>query len=133
MHRLNPGIESALDADAEELAVVFRRRHIIDIPAMADLVAIAVGLGVVHMVDSVEAAIEVILIFAPGDAGHQVHPVAALSPAFHPLGQAFVDAVHEGDIRAEIALRAPGLRCLETGPLQCLRRVGGKGRWQVLG
>ncbi len=67
---LDSGIERLLHADAEELAIILRWTHVIDVAAVADFFPVAVGLGVVLVVFSVEATVEIILILSPGDAGH---------------------------------------------------------------
>ena len=61
-------------------------------------------MGVVLMVFSIEAAVEIILILAPGDAGHVVDPVAAVFPSGDAVGQGGVDAVTDRGGRAEISL-----------------------------
>ena len=47
----------SLDADGEEPAVVLAGTHIIDVAAVADLLALAIGLGLVFMVHAVVAAV----------------------------------------------------------------------------
>jgi hypothetical protein len=62
MNRFHPGLQAALHAYAQEFAVVVRRAHVINIPTVADLPAVAVRLRVVLVVRPVKAAVEVILI-----------------------------------------------------------------------
>ena len=128
MHCLHARIEASLHANAQVLAEVLRRAHVVHVAAVADLLAVAVGLRVVHVVRPVEPAVEIVLIMPPRDAGHQVHAVAAVPPALHAVRQRAVDAVHHGHVGPEVAQRAPGLRRLEAGALADRRRVLGEGR-----
>ncbi len=130
---LGAGVEGALDADAQEPAEARPRAHIIDIAAVTDLVAVAIGLGFVLVVDAIEPAVEVVLVIAPGYARHDVDAVAAVAPRLDPLGQAGVDAVDDGHIRAQVAAAAPALAGLEAGALEVLLRVGGKRRRELGG
>ena len=65
MDGLRAGIQRALHAHAQELAVVRPRAHVIHVAAVADLVAVALGLRLVLVIDAVEAAVEIILVIAP--------------------------------------------------------------------
>jgi len=113
--RLGAGIERALDTDAKELPVIGARTHVIDITAVADLATLAISLGFVLVIDSIEAAVEIILILAPSDASHYVNAISVRPPGFHPCRQVGVDAVNDGHVRTQISLRTPGGPRLETG------------------
>ena len=123
---LSAGIERALDTQAEKLAVVLARAHVIDVPPVADLIPIAIGLSFVLVVGAIKAAIKIILILPPGRAGHHMDAVAVLTPRIDALRQAGVDAIDNGDIRTEVALWRPRSAGLETGAFQNLVGVGRK-------
>src|SRR5437660_888279 len=98
MNCFGPGIERALDADTKEFSVIRAGAHVINVPAMADLVSVAIGLRFVLMIDAVEFGVEVILVLTPGHAGHDVDAVAMIAPGLHPARQIGADAVSNGDI-----------------------------------
>src|ERR1035438_5240539 len=72
MDGFGTGVERALNPLAKILAIVRPGAHVIDIAAVADLVAGLVRLGLVFVVHAVEPAIEIILIVPPRDARHDV-------------------------------------------------------------
>jgi hypothetical protein len=86
MDRLGPGVQCPLDANAQEFAIVGAGRHVIHIATMADFVPGAIRLRLVFVVDAVETSVEIILIFAPGDAGHDVNPITMIAPGLNAGG-----------------------------------------------
>src|SRR5581483_1553493 len=120
-------VQGALHTDAEILAVVCAGAHVIDIAAVADLVAIALGLRLVLMVDAVPASVEIVLIVAPSHAGHDVDAIGRIAPGFDARRERTVNTINQGDIAAEIADGRPGPGSLETGALGGLVGVGGEG------
>ena len=71
---------------------------------------------------------KIILIFAPGHAGHDVDAIAVVAPGADARRQIGVNAVNNGHIRAQIAVFAPRFSGLETRALEKLIRVAGKRR-----
>lgn len=128
---LDAGIEGALDADAQEPPVVLAGAHVVDVAAVADLSALSVGLGLVLVVDAVEAPVQIVLVVAPRHAGHDVNPVAAIPPRPDAPAEGRIDAVHNRHVRSQIAVRAPALTGLETGAFEPRQRVLGEGGRQI--
>ena len=128
MDRLRASVHRALHALAEELAKVLAGRHVIDVAAVRNHVAITVSLGLVDVPDTVEPAVEVVLVLAPGDAGHEVDDVSLGLPLGDPRGEPCVDPVADGDVGPELDLSIPPGMGLEAGPFELLARVGGSGR-----
>ena len=128
VNRLGTGIQCALDADAKKLPVVRAGTHVIHIAAVADLVAGAIRLRFVFVVNTIEAAIEVILIFAPRDPGHDVNAIIVRAPSFDARRQVGVNAVNNGDIRTQIPLRTPRLAGLKTSAFENLIGISRKRR-----
>ena len=58
-------IQRALHADTKKLSIVRAGTHVIDIAAVAALAAVAHGLRLVFVIDSVKAAIEIVLVITP--------------------------------------------------------------------
>jgi hypothetical protein len=85
--------------------------------------AVAVGLLLVFVVVAVEIAAQVILVIAPGDAGHQVDAVAVIAPGLDALRQGGIESIDNGDIRAQIAVGLPRRVGLEASAFQVLLRV----------
>src|SRR5882757_4640126 len=98
MNRLRPGIKRPLDPNAKEFAVIGAGTHVIYIAPVADLVSLTICLRFILVVDSIEAAVEVILILAPGHPGHDMDAITVLAPGFNPRGQIGVYAIYDGDI-----------------------------------
>jgi len=65
MNGLGPAIERALHSHRKELSVIRAGAHVIDITAVADLLAGAVRLGFVLVVHSVEPPVKIVLVAAP--------------------------------------------------------------------
>ncbi len=119
MDRFGSGIQGALHADAKEFAVVLARRHVIDVAAVADLLAVAFGLGLILVVHPVEAAIEVILILSPRHARHHVNAIAVVPPRGNPRRQIGVNTINNRHVGTQICPRTPRLARLKTSALQC--------------
>src|SRR5262245_38259651 len=126
--RFGASIQRSLHANAEELSKIGSRTHVINIASVANLISITVRLRFVLVVDSVEPAIEIILIVAPGDTGHHVDAIAPVPPGANQFGQTGVDAINDGNIRAEVSVGAPSLAGLEAGTFERLFWVGRKRR-----
>ena len=101
-------------------AVVGAGRHVIHVAAVADLVAVAISLGLVLVIDAIEAAIEIILIFAPGDSGHDMDAIAMFPPGLDSRRQIGVNTVNDGDIGTQIPRRSPRFARLERSTLENL-------------
>ena len=123
MNRLGPGIQGALHADAEEFAVVGAGAHVIDIAAVADFIPVSLGLGLVLVIDAIEAAVEIVLIFAPGHAGHDMDTVAMVAPGGDAGGQIGINAINDGDIGTEVAVGGPRSAGLKTGAFERLAGI----------
>ena len=82
---------------------------------MHDARPVALDLPFVVVRFAVKAAFDVILIFAPGDAGHKLDAVAAILPTFCPFRKRLVHSINNGDVRADIHLRPPRRSGLEDG------------------
>jgi hypothetical protein len=96
---------------------------------MAALAAVAYGLGLIFVIDPIETAIQVVLIFAPGNSGHYMDAITVLSPGLHPVRQSGIDAIDKRDIGSQVALLTPLLAGLKTGAFKNLPRVGSE--WVV--
>src|ERR1035438_5946543 len=123
---LGAGVERALDALAEVFPVVGPGAHVINIAAVACLLPVQNGLGLVFVVHAVEPAVEVILIGSPRNAGHDVDAIAVVAPRLDALRQAGVDAVNEDYVGAQVGDGAPGRSRLEASAFQLLLRVSRK-------
>src|ERR1041385_4331430 len=117
-------VHSALDALAKKLSIIGPRAHVVNVAPVADLISQAICLPLIFVIDPVELAVEIILIAAPGNPGHDVNPVTMLAPGLHAFRQVRPDAVRDRHIRAQIARFAPGLAGLKTGSLEDLTRIG---------
>ena len=104
MNCLRPRIERALNSDAKELSVIGSGTHVVHIPAVADSVSVTIGLGLVFVVDAIEPAVKIILILSPGNTGHDVNAVTAITPTLHSGGQIGSDTV------GNTSMSASGLR-----------------------
>src|ERR1035437_10039639 len=120
------GVECALDALAEEFAVVRPGAHVVNIPAVADLVPGAICLGLVFVVHAVKPAVEVILVVPPRDARHNVDAIAAIPPRLDALRQSGVDSVNEHHVGAQVGDAAPGRPRLKASAFESLLWVGRK-------
>ncbi len=120
---LGSGLEGALHPHAEEPAEVFPWAHVIHVAAVADLLAFPVGLGFVLVIDAVETPIQIVLVIAPGDAGHDVNPIAAIAPGVDPAGQAAIHSVDNCDIGPEVDSVVVSARGLEAGSFQDLAGI----------
>src|SRR5258707_11312241 len=80
MDRLRPGIEGALNTHTEELPVICAGAHIVHVASMAYLMSFAVGLGLVFVIHSIEAAIQIVLVMAPRNSAHHVNAISMLAP-----------------------------------------------------
>src|SRR4051794_24260785 len=96
--RLHAGIERTLDSDAKIVTEIFGGTHVVDIAPVADLVSISIGLCVVLVIYAIESAVQIILVFPPGDAGHEMNTVAVVAPGFDAIGERGPDAVDHRDI-----------------------------------
>jgi len=127
MNSLGPGVEGPLDALREILPVVFAGGHVGHVAAVAvhDDLAVAVGLSLVPVLLAVVLAVEVILIPAPGHAGHDVDGVAAPPPGLDIAGQVVADAVDHGHVGVEVDPRVPRSAGLEAQTILGCSQVGG--------
>src|SRR6266702_3344856 len=97
---------------------------------MAHFDSLSIGLSFVLVIDSVESAVEIILIMAPGNACHNVDSIAVLPPALNALGQAWINPINYSHIRAKVRRWTPRLTSLEAGAFKRLLRLGRKcQRW----
>src|ERR1017187_94452 len=129
INRLGTRVQRTLHADTKKFAVVGAGRHVIHIAAVTDLVTVAVGLDLILVIDAVEAAIQIILIFAPGDTCHDVDAITMLTPGFDARGQIGINAINNGDIGTQISGWTPRLARLERSAFEYLIGVGRKRRW----
>ena len=127
MDRLRARIQRALHAYAEKFAIVGAGAHVVHVAAVAALAPVADRLGFVLVIDAIEAAIEVVLIISPGNAGHDMDAIAMVAPGGDAVGQFLVNAVNDGHVRAQIIFFTPRRAGLKTGALQSLAGIGGKG------
>src|SRR4051812_8109838 len=87
MNRFRSGIERALYANTEKFSEIRPRTHVIHIATMADFAVVPVGLCFILMINSVESAIEIILIAAPRDPRHHMDAVTVIPPRLHARRQ----------------------------------------------
>ena len=121
------GVYDAFDLGLlEVLEVVEARDDIGDHVAVPDGISFGLDLAFVQMHLAVPLTCEVVLVTAPGDAGHEVDPVAAIPPGLDPVfdggtaaaaavGGISSDAVHHHGIGPVVDRGFPGLRRLERG------------------
>src|SRR6185436_17509194 len=107
MHGFHACVERALHTHGQEFPEVRAGAHVIDIAAVTDLLAGAVGLRFILVIDTVEAAVEVILVIPPRNAGHQVNAITAVAPRLDALRQPGINSVNDGDVGTQIAGLAP--------------------------
>jgi hypothetical protein len=93
-----------------------RGNHVRNVLAVVDLVAVVVDLALVVVVNAVEFAIQIILIFTPGDAGHQMDDIAVLLEVLNALLQ-IVEAVDHDEVALDIEFGAVVLHLLHAGAL----------------
>ena len=80
---------------------------------MNDVLAVDVGLRLVPMVGAVEFAVEIVLIAAPGHAGHEIDDVAVVAPGSDKARKFGADPVDHGRIGIHVDARRPGIAALE--------------------
>ena len=85
--------------------------------AVVDGAVMAVPLTLIPVGLSVEGAVQVVLIIAPGDAGHQMDHVARLPVFPDPPGHGIVGAVDHGEVRGEVRQRTVRRGILKAGQL----------------
>src|SRR5262249_9757477 len=107
-------------------SVIRSGTHIINIAAMTMPRAGLVGLFLVFVIHAVETTVNVILVLSPGDAGHDMDAVSRVAPRANTFGQAGIDAIGDGDVRAEIAIGAESLAGLKASAFQFRRGIDGK-------
>ena len=123
VHRLHPGGDGPFDSLGQEIAVVDPRAHVVNIATVRDLLAVALRLRLVLMVRPVEPTIEIILVLAPRDAGHQVRDIPLRFPARDPVGEAGVDPVADRHVGPELQVGSPLRMGLKRGALAVLVRI----------
>ncbi len=108
-------IERALHAGAQVAAIILAWRHIGNhrIAAVNDVFAVHVSLRLIPMIGAVEFAVEVVLVAAPGHAGHEIDDVAVVAPGGHKSRHFGADAIHHGCIGIHIDARRPWIAALE--------------------
>src|ERR1043166_6852069 len=91
MNGVRAGLECALNADAEKFSEVRSGAHVENVgrkaPAVTDLVTGPFRLRFVLVIDAVEFALDIILVAAPGNSGHDVRAIAVFAPALEAIGQ----------------------------------------------
>jgi hypothetical protein len=125
MDCLRARIQCTLDSDTEKLAVIDPRAHVVDVTAMGYDIAIFVRLRFIHMVDSVESPVKVILIRAPRHTGHYLDDVTLLFPFRDIFDIGWQYSVTHDYIRAQVKHRVPRRTRLEAGSLQDLIWIRG--------
>ena len=118
--------DAELDDRAEFLHQVLgeaeRRDHVRDVGALTvqDRRSVARGLRVGPVVGAVPPSIQIVLIVAPGDAGHQVDAIAGLAPPGDALRRGVVEAVDHHEIGAQVDRFVVRRLLLEAGRLGVL-------------
>ena len=147
------GVDDAPDLRLLEiLQVVPARYDVGDHAPVPDRVSVRADLSLIQVCLAVPGAGEVILIGAPGDAGHEIDPVAVLSPGPYPfldgravLGDRRVAAdpidhhgigtvvyrLFPGPSRLESRLRPLPVRGLPGGRAGCQDRRKGPGKQET--
>jgi hypothetical protein len=128
MNGFHTGLEGPMNSYGEELAIVFARRHVVDVAAVANLLPVLARLSLILVIDSVEAAVIVVLIVSPGDSGHEMDPIATISPRLDASRHGRVDAVNNRDVGAAVDSIAVRLMGLKNGSLFDLTRIWSAGR-----
>src|SRR5262249_26341052 len=118
--------EGPSNTNTKEFSLIRAGTHIVNIAPMTYFLAFTVGLRLVFMINAIETCIQVILIMAPGNAGHNMNEITMLAPALNAFWQAGINSVNDRYIGTQIASRAPTLACLEARALKLLLGIN----WQ---
>lgn len=113
-----------------------RRNHVRDVCAFTvqDRRSVVRGLRVAPVVRAVPPSVQIVLIGAPGDAGHQMDAIAGLSPPRDALRRGGVEAVHHDEIGAQVDRFVVRRLLLEAGRLAVLvRHATNPGRFRYAG
>src|SRR6266567_5364179 len=121
--RFGACIERALDVCAQELSVVGARADVEHAATMPVRRAVAVRLLLILVIDSIEAALEIILVLAPGNTGHHMDAIAPIASGLDAIRQPRVDAVNDGNVRSKVGHVGVALAGLETSAFEPLLRV----------
>ena len=116
-------IERALDVCAQEHSVVGAWTNIEHAATMPVRGAVAVRLLLILVIDSIEAALEIILVLAPGNTGHHMGAIAPVAPGPDAIRQPGVNAVNDGNVRSKVGYVGVALAGLETSAFEPLLRV----------
>ena len=114
---LHPAVHRRLQLFRQIIGKGGRRAHIRNPRAVQDLLPVPVPLGLVPVVPSVPAPVQIILIFPPGDARHQVNRIPPLPPGADPFGQIGIQSVHHHEVAPQVDGRTEGGTLLNAGQL----------------
>ncbi len=96
---VHAGINHPLDVTLLEVfQVVFRRYNVGDHPAVPDGVAVLLYLAFVQVPLAIPFSGEIVLVFTPGDAGHEMGRIALFLPGSQTVFQALATAVPVGGV-----------------------------------
>ncbi len=89
---------------------------------MTYLLSCAINLCLVLVINPVKAAIEIILVLAPGDASHDMDTVTTIAPGLNAGWQPGINSIDDRHIRTQVARGAPAVASLKAGALEDLLR-----------
>ena len=78
------------------------RAHIGHGGVVGNFPVIAAALGFIPVLFPVPVPVQVILVFTPGNARHEMHDVSLLAEGTDPFGHAGINAVHHDKVTAQI-------------------------------